>query len=205
MSEYRIRLATPGDAQAFLGIYAPYVLDTAVTYEYAVPSREEFARRIAETLRKYPYLAAEADGRVVGYAYAGTFIGRAASDWSVEVSIYLAPDCRRAGIGRRLYTALEGILKMQNIQNANAAIACAETEDEHLTADSIAFHSRMGYREVGSFSRCGHKFGRWYGLMWMEKHLGQHTDCPPPVRYLPEIAARAEGFLRENFTWQDER
>ena len=102
----RIRPACPDDAERFRDIYAYYVDRTAVTFEYEAPSAEAFREKIAATLTRYPYLAAEEDGTVVGYAYAHPFVGRAAYGWSAETTIYLAPDARGRGIGRTLYGAL---------------------------------------------------------------------------------------------------
>lgn len=176
-----VKEATPQNAARLVEIYKPYVENTAVTYEYEVPSVEEFRQRIEKTLEKYPYLVAIVEDKIVGYAYAGTYIGRAACDWSVEVSIYIDINYRGCGIGSRLYGELENILKEMHILNLNAAIASPEEEDEHLTKDSIHFHQHMGYTVVGEFHNCGYKFGRWYKLMWMEKMLGEHTQDPRPV------------------------
>ncbi|MGN1030519.1 MAG: GNAT family N-acetyltransferase, partial [Butyricicoccaceae bacterium] len=183
-----VRLAERRDAQALREIYAPYVEGTAVTFEYEVPSVQEFADRIGHVLTKYPYLVAETDGRPVGYAYAGAFKERAAYGWAVEVSIYVRQDAKRQGIGARLYEVLERVLAAQNILNLNACIACPAGEaDEYLTRDSVRFHRRMGYRLVGEFHACGYKFGRWYHMVWMEKQIGAHTANPPAVRPLAEV------------------
>lgn len=176
-----IRIARPEDAEALLDIYAPYVKETAITFEYEVPSVEEFRKRIESILKKYPYLLAEQDGKITGYAYAGVFNERPAADWAVETAIYVEKDSRRTGVGRALYGALEKALAGQNILNVNACIAWPETEDEYLTYDSIRFHEHMGYRMVGRFHQCGYKFGRWYDLAWMEKHLGEHPAKPERV------------------------
>lgn len=169
-----IRSATPLDAEAILEIYAPYVKDTAITFEYDVPSLEEFRGRIESTLRKYPYLVAEEDGVIVAYAYAGTFKARAAYDRSVETSIYVRMGRRGGGIGRRLYAALEEKLREQGILNLYACISWIDEEDEYLTHQSPEFHARLGYERCGLFHKCGYKFGRWYDMIWMEKFLGDH-------------------------------
>lgn len=181
-----IRAAAPEDAAALLAIYAPYVERTAITFEYDVPSREEFAGRIARTLERYPYLMAQAEGRVMGYAYAGPFKKRPAYDWAVETTVYVREDAKRQGTGRALYAALERCLGAQGVLNLNACIACPERPDEYLTWDSVNFHSHLGYRLVGEFRECGCKFGRWYNMAWMEKHIGSHPADPPPVRPFPE-------------------
>lgn len=180
-NECTIRMASAADATALLEIYRPYVEQTAITFEYNVPSIEEFTRRITHTLKKYPYLVAERDRAIVGYAYASPFKERAAYDWAVEVSIYLRQGCGRHGCGTRLYGALETLLRAQHITNLNACIACTEQEDAHLTNGSVAFHSRLGYRMVGTFRQCGFKFGTWYDMCWMEKQIGEHPANPAPV------------------------
>ena len=117
-----IRFADPGDAEALLEIYRPYVEKTAVSFETAVPSVEEFRGRIRRILEHYPYLAAEKDGALLGYAYAGPFVGRAAYRWSAEVTIYLREDQKKKGIGRMLYARLEELLKARHITNLYACI-----------------------------------------------------------------------------------
>lgn len=178
----RVRVATERDAAALLQIYAPYVRKTAITFEYETPSVQEFTERITHTLRRYPYLVAEKNGEIVGYAYADAFKTRAAYDWAVETTVYVARDCKRQGIGRILYAALERALAAQHILNLNACIAFPEIEDAYLTRGSVAFHERLGYRMVGTFHQCGYKFGRWYDMVWMEKHLGAHVSDPVPVK-----------------------
>lgn len=179
--EVRIRTATKADAPALLNIYAPYVEQTAITFEYEVPSVEEFAGRIEHILEKYPYLVAEAEGEIVGYAYAGTFKARAAYDWSVETTIYVNQKKKRMGIGGKLYAALEEALRAQHILNLNACIGYPQKEDEYLTKDSEKFHQKLGYRLVGTFHDSGYKFGRWYDMIWVEKMLGEHTESPASV------------------------
>lgn len=182
-----IRTAAPRDAAALLAIYAPYVEKTAITFEYDVPSPQEFEGRIARTLRRYPYLVAEAGGRPAGYAYAGPFQERAAYGWAAEASVYVRWDARWQGIGKALYRALERCLAAQGILNLNACIACPTGEDPYLDRNSIGFHRHMGYRLVGEFRQCGCKFGRWYNMAWMEKHIGAHPADPPMPRAFPEV------------------
>lgn len=186
-SGIRIRVASPDDAAALLAIYAPYVEETAITFEYRTPSAEEFRGRIREVQKKYPYLTAERDGRPVGYAYVSPFKERAAYNWAVETSVYVDRAEKRGGVGRRLYAALEACLRAQGILNVNACIAYPAAEDPYLTRDSVAFHEACGYRMAGRFHECASKFGRWYDMVWMEKSLGAHPSDPPPVRPFPEI------------------
>ena len=183
----QIRIATVEDSAALLDIYKPYVEKTAVTFEYEVPSLEEFRGRIKTSLKKYPVLVAECESEILGYAYAGAFQSRAAYTWAVETSIYIREDCRKFGIGRLLYEELENILRKQNIVNLNACIAYPTEEDTYLTKDSVKFHEKMGYRMVGEFRQCGYKFNRWYNMVWMEKHIGEHRKEQPPVKLFLEI------------------
>ena len=169
-----IRKARKEDAAAMLAIYAPYVEQTAITFEYEVPSLEEFQRRLECVTSSYPWLVAVDEGRIVGYAYASRFHERAAYQWSVEVSVYVAMDHRRKGIGRLLYDALEDALRLQGILNLNACIASPVQPDEYLTHDSELFHQRLGYSKVAHFHLCGKKFNRWYDMIWMEKLIGEH-------------------------------
>lgn len=184
-----IRAADTKDAEELLDIYAPYVKNTAITFEYEVPSIEEFRERIRRTLKKYPYLIAGLNGESVGYAYASAFHERAAYNWAAEVSIYVKQEKKGLGIGGRLYERLEQILGRQGILNLNACIAWPQEEDEYLTRDSVNFHRHLGYQWVGEFHQCGYKFNRWYNMVWMEKQLGVHLEHQPAVRTFDEIRA----------------
>ena len=179
----RIRAARVEDAGKLLEIYRPYVEKTAITFEYEVPEPEEFQARIKRTLKKYPYLVADCEGELLGYAYTGPFVGRAAYDWSCETTIYLAPAAQKCGLGRALYEALEEALRAMGILNLYACIAYPPTGDEYLTANSAEFHAHLGYQKVGRFRRCGYKFGRWYDVIWMEKTLGEHRAAAPITPY----------------------
>ena len=170
--QVKLRIATVQDAAALLDIYAPYVENTAITFEYTVPSVREFEHRISNTLRTYPYLVAEMDNEIVGYTYASPFRERCAYQWAVEVSIYVKKTAKKMGIGKKLYKTLETILSLQNITNLYAC---------------IVFHQRLGYRQVGKCSQCGYKFHRWYDIVWMEKHIQSHTLLPENIKTFEEI------------------
>ena len=176
-----IRTATLQDAQRILEIYADYVVNTAVSFEYEPPTLSEMASRMENTLRRYPYLVVEEDGVIQGYCYAGPFIRRAAYDHAAELSIYLDRSARRRGYGRALYEAMEDRLHSMGIINLYACIGDPIEEDQYLTRDSERFHRRMGFEKVGTFHRCGRKFGRWYNMIWMEKIIGEHdlSECRP--------------------------
>lgn len=182
-----LRVAGPEDGEALLGIYAPYVTKTAITFEYEVPDIEEFRKRISSTLCRYPYIVAVSENEIVGYAYTGSFVGRPAYDWSAETTIYLREDKRKLGLGGRLYHALEEISRAQHITNLNACIGYPGTPDEYLTGNSVEFHEHLGYSKVGEFHQCGYKFGRWYNMVWMEKMIGGHEAVPLPVIPFPDL------------------
>lgn len=186
--EPKIRIASPKDAVELLAIYTPYVEKTAISFEWETPTPEEFAKRISNTLKKYPYLLAEQEGEILGFSYTSPFVGRAAYGWAAETTIYLKEGYKRKGIGRILYNALESASKAQNILSLNACIGYPEKEDEYLTLNSVRFHEHMGYSMVGKFHNCGYKFGNWYHMVWMEKEIGNHTPDPAPVIPFSELA-----------------
>ena len=190
MEQLRIRTATPDDAESLQAIYRPYVETTAITFEAAdaAPTVGQFRARIIATLDTYPWIVAERDGVICGYAYTGRFKARAAYDWAVETSLYVREDLRGLGIGRALHEQLERISIFQGIQNLNACITCtSRTDDPYLTDASIRFHEVLGYTPVGTFHSCGFKFGRWYDMCWMEKHIGAHDGAPQPFIPFPEL------------------
>lgn len=171
-----IRTATTGDAAQIQHIYAYYVKSTAITFEYEVPSVEEMATRISNTLKKFPYFVVEEEGVIKGYAYAGAFHERAAYQHCCEVSIYLDKDEKGKGYGRALYKKLEAALQEMEIKNLYACIGDPVVEDEYLTKASEHFHAHLGYKKIGEFHKCGYKFHRWYNMIWMEKFIGDHPD-----------------------------
>lgn len=196
----RIRDARPEDAADLLDIYRPYVEGTAITFELAVPSLSDFRDRVSATLAAgYPYLVAQEEpvtgvrppsgagaspsapgGRVLGYAYAGVFKGREAYRHSVELSIYVAQEARRGGVGGALYRALEEELVGRGFKNAYACIAIPPlvdgqpVQDPYLDMNSVRFHEHLGFSMVGTFHECAYKFGRYYDMCWMEKMIAPH-------------------------------
>lgn len=169
-----IRFATPDDIAAMLAIYAPYVENTTYTFEYTVPTHETFLRRVTQYTRQLPWLVWEENGEVLGYAYGSLPFERAAYAWCAEVSVYLAPKAHGRGIGRKLYAVLEEILWRQGYRVIYALITSENT-------GSLAFHEKVGYRFSAEFPGCGLKFGRWLGVIWMEKrsNLVETPSCAP--------------------------
>ena len=159
-----IRLACTADIPAILDIYGPYVLNTAISFEYSIPSLEEFTERFCSITAQFPWLVWEEGGKILGYAYGSLPFGRAAYRWCAASSIYLAPAAQGRGIGRSLYTALEAILAEQGYRKTYAII----TSDN---PGSLRFHKETGFRLLAEFPDCGIKFGKLYSVVWMEKEL----------------------------------
>lgn len=187
-NQVTLRFAVPDDAAAIRSIYEPYVLNTAVTSEYYVPTEEEFRARITRTRERYPYIVAVKDGQIIGYIYASPLSPRHAYSWAAETSIYIRQNVRRTGAGSRLYKALSAICRKQNVLNLYARIAFADPEDEFLVNASARFHEAIGFRKAAEFHRVFHKFGCWYNAIWMEKLLGDHDEgAMPEVIPFPEL------------------
>ena len=159
-----IRIATEADVPAILDIYAPYVTDTTITFEYDVPTLDEFLNRFRTITADFPWLVWEENGEILGYTYACRPFERAAYSWCAEPSIYLKPSARGRGIGRKLYLALEELLKLQRYRILLALITGENT-------DSLSFHEKSGYTSAGELIGCGYKFGKWLSVFWMEKQL----------------------------------
>ena len=186
-TDIHIRMTREEDAPVLLDIFRPYVLQTAVAFNYEPPTPEEFRSTMADRLRRYPYLVAQRGEELAGYAYASPFKARAAYDWAVETSIYVKQGQTGTGCGRALYDALERILKAQHILSMYACIAYTDHPDDHLTSNSPDFHAHMGYELTARFPKCGYKFNKWYDMIWMHKEIGPHTDAPLPVIPVTEV------------------
>ena len=171
MPEIWVRPAREGDFRRLWEIYGWYVAHTAVTFECACPTLGQFSERLARLMARFPCLVAEEDGVVQGYAHGNPFHPREAYRFCAETTIYLHPQARGRGLGRRLQTALEQALSERGFRNLYACIGYPDIPDEYLTMSSVAFHTRMGYRQCGYFHHCGWKFERWYSMVWMEKEL----------------------------------
>ena len=180
MLQNEIRMASETDADALLAIYRPYVEKTAITFEYEVPSAEEFRQRIRHTLERFPYLKAVTADGIVGYAYVSPFRTRAAYAWSVETSIYVREDSRGQGIGSALYRTLEEILRRQGVRNLYAGITDPNPESE-------ALHRAFGYRTVARYSACGYKLGKWRDVKKKKKIINQDRGIPTPLVPVSQI------------------
>ena len=162
MSKFIIRRAKAEDGAALCAIYAPYITDTTITFEYEVPTDAAFSDRIRETAAQFPYLVCERDGEIIGYAYAHRIRERAAYDWDAELSVYLKQGTHGRGIG----TVLLACLTMPN-------------------PGSVGMQHRVGFEDAGVWHKSGWKFGAWHDVAWFEKHVGGGE--PKPVVPFPEL------------------
>lgn len=180
MSNIKIRLADEKDCQDMLDIYAPFVKDTTVSFEYEVPSYDEFKNRIVEIQAKYPWIVCEIDNEIVGYAYASPFNKRSAYEWSVDYSIYVSPVKHGMGIGTALYTCLTDILRLQGFYNAFAGITSSNNKSEN-------FHKSFGFKPVGTYHDAGYKFNNWHDVQWFEYKISEKQNPPRKIRNIHEI------------------
>ena len=176
----KIRLAREGDFDSILEIYAPFITDTVITFEYEVPTQAEFAKRIKDIQIKYPWLICAVDGNVVGYAYASQFNERSAYDWSVDFSIYIKPEFQGKNLGKALYFALLELLKLQGYYNAYAGVTLPNIKSEGL-------HQAFGFKEAGIFYNAGFKFGDWYHVKWFELKIQGYSLKPAMPKTIGEI------------------
>ena len=176
----KFRFATEKDAEEILGIYAPYIEETAITFEYEVPSLPEFSERIADIMKKYPWIIYEEEGKILGYAYGGPEYTRAAYQWTVETSVYLAKEARGKGIGTALYEKILDILKKQNF-----CVCYVLINDDNEA--SIKLHEKLGFKQNGYRKNCGYKFGKWHSVVFFEKQLNEFSVPPKPVIPINEL------------------
>jgi len=178
-----IRLATSDDAGWIADIYAPYVRDTVISFEMEPPAADEMARRIEATLEVYPWLVAAEAGQPLGYAYASQHRTRAAYRWSCDVSVYVAPQAQRKGVGMQLYVRLLDMLAGQGFRNAFAGIALPNTA-------SVGLHERLGFMHLGTYRDVGYKLGAWHDVGWWQKILSDTPGVPDDPVPLPLFIQR---------------
>ena len=180
-----VRAATPQDAEQLLEIYTPFVISedcsvSNVSFELTAPSLAEFRQRIVDISSKYPYLVGEKDGQILGYVYCHPYRERLAYQWSVEVTIYLAPAGQGKGLGRLLYETMEKLLCLQGV---TMAYSCITVGNDH----SIKMHEALGYRLIGTFSKSGCKNGQWLDTVWLEKQLQPCPKQPDNIKSWREL------------------
>lgn len=187
MTMRTIRPATPDDAAAVHRIYAPIVEETAISFEYEVPSESEIRRRIEHVLTEgFPWLVAATEDGIVGYAYGSRFRTRRAYDWAAEVSVYVDADARGRGVGRRLYERLMRILELQGFRSAYGVATAGNPSSE-------ALHRALGFAEVGRLPRVGYKLGAWHDVIYWHLGLGSPDRAPTEIRRAEEVLRAEEG------------
>ncbi|MFD0482911.1 N-acetyltransferase family protein [Kineococcus sp. GCM10028916] len=175
MPERVIRPASVADAAACAAVYAPYVRDTAITFEREPPDAAEVAHRIESYRERHAWLVLEDAGVVTGYAYASPYAARAAYDWSCEVSVYLAPGLRRSGAGRALYGELFATLRARGFRMLVAGVTLPNEA-------SLGLHRALGFEEVGTFRGIGFKLDRWWDVVRLQRPLGAGpAGVPEPL------------------------
>lgn len=190
-----IRVATVDDAEGMLEIYTPVVLATAISFEYEPPSLGAMRQRIRDTLETHPWLVYEQQGRIGGYAYASQHHGRAAYQWSADVSVYIHSEARRGGLGRALYLSLLALLREQGFFNAYAGITLPNPA-------SVGLHEAVGFRPLGIYQEVGFKLGAWYDVGWWQLALRPKAPAPtPPIPFpmaqgLPEFREAVEAGMK---------
>lgn len=162
--EILIRQANISDAENILAVYAPYILNTEISFEIKVPTIEEFTKRIESIKSKYPYIVCEVDKRIVGYAYASRHRERAAYEYSADLSIYIAEDYHNKGIGKVLYTQLFKLLENEKVYSVYASVV---SQNEF----SVSFHKSFGFKEIGTFHNVGYKNNKWLDVICFEKQI----------------------------------
>jgi L-amino acid N-acyltransferase YncA len=170
-----VRDASEADAEACAAIYAPYVTDTAVSFEAEPPSPEQMAARIAAAVRTHAWVVLEDGERVVGYAYGGPYKSRHAYRWACEVSVYVERDRRRSGSGRALYDALFARLARRGFRTAVAGMTLPNDA-------SVGLHRAMGFEPIGTYRRIGWKHGRWHDVAWTQRMIAMSDDPPAEPR-----------------------
>jgi len=166
-----IRIAERRDVSGILEIYAPFILDTAITFEEIVPDEDSFWQRIQDILKELPFLVCEIDGRIAGYAYASGYRSRASYRWSKEVSVYIHPHFHRRKVAHALYTSLNEMVRHQGIANLLAIITMPNEP-------SVAFHEQFCYRKCAEFSKVGYKLHQWQNVGWFELFIQDENEVP---------------------------
>lgn len=188
MAKYMLRLVSEADAEEIAGIYAHYVSETAITFEYIPPTADEFKARIGSTLADYPYVVCVLGGRIVGYAYAHRQKERAAYEWNAELSVYIDNTHLRGGLGKALYGAIIEIMMLQNIQNIYGGVALPNENSERL-------HEYFGFSRLGTYHNTGYKLGAWHDVAHFEKFIGGHESAPKPFISLNKLDPNTVGEI----------
>ena len=168
-----IRFAAPADSPALLKIYGQYI-ETPVTFEYVLPTEQEFADRIADISKCYPYLVCAENNEITGYAYACRHLERAAYQWNAELSIYLERSFTSRGLGKKLCRILIDILKLQGVRTVYSGVVAPNAKSE-------ALHKSLGFEAAGVYPNMGYKCGKWRDVIWFAKQIAPYDVGPQPI------------------------
>ena len=193
--DIKVRLAGTGDVPQLLKIYEQYI-DTPITFEYTLPTRQDFTKRILSLTKDYPYLVCEKQGRLVGYAYAHRHMEREAYQWNVELSIYLGWPYTSQGIGKRLYCALIELLEKQGVKNVYGGVTLPNVKSEKL-------HLGLGFSCLGVYRRTGFKCGQWRDVAWFGKEIGPYTQEPTPFKSISDLSSEYLNMILQKYSSVD--
>lgn len=168
-----VRLVVPNDSTALLNIYGQYI-ETPVTFEYVLPTEQEFANRIAGISKCYPYLVCEENKQIKGYAYACRHLERAAYQWNAELSVYLDRSFTSRGLGKKLCRILIDILKLQGVRTVYGGVVVPNAKSE-------ALHKSLGFEAAGVYPNMGYKCGKWRDVIWFAKQIAPYDVDPQPI------------------------
>jgi L-amino acid N-acyltransferase YncA len=185
VTEVSLRLATPDDGAACAAIYRPAVEQSAISFELAPPDGDEMSRRIKQVLKRTPWVIAEVEGKVRGYAYGSRHRERAAYDWTVETTVYVDEAHPRRGIGR---ACMDGLLDILRLQGFHLAVAGTTLPND----GSVGLHEALGFSRIGAYPAIGYKAGRWYDVAWFALELGPRPEVPVPIRPITELVGSPE-------------
>ncbi len=189
----KIRLVTVEDAESILDIYAPYVSNTSVTFEYEAPTLDEMQNRIANISKRLPYLVCEQNGNIIGYTFATKHRERAAYNWSVESSIYIFSNFHRKKVATALYNCLFEFLQRQGYYNVYAGITIPNDT-------SLEFHKAQGFKTVGTYTNVGYKFSQWHDVIWLQKNLISYTINPSETLSIHDLHSEDRTAILEKYS-----
>lgn len=176
----KIRFMTKLDSNAVLSIYSPYILNTAITFEYVIPSGKEFEERMGAITQQFPYLVCEIDGEIVGYAYASKYRERKAYQWNCELSVYIMPEHKGKRIATAFYHCLIELLKAQGYKNVYTVVNADN-------ATSFFLHNAFGFEQISLDKNTGYKFGKWHDISTLHKQIGDYDLDPAEPKPICEI------------------
>lgn len=186
-----VRFVSSTDCGQLLNIYNDYI-STPVTFEYTLPTEQEFLNRIKNISSQYPYLVLEENEEIRGYAYAHRYLERAAYQWGAELSIYLSPLITAKGYGKKLYALLISLLSLQGIKTLYGLVTLPNEKSEKL-------HMSMGFRTLGIYQKAGFKAGNWYDVAIYEKMIAEYDANPKPITSIHAIEDNTCNHLFQTF------